>query len=247
MMIRLSFVARCVLAVAILALVSPPARARDFTWDGNFNTLWDRQSGSDRTNWDPQQINNPIPDSNDNVFFGPIDAPRTTVDLNGSRTVLSATFSGSDNYALIGSADNDTLTLSTGNLTASGSATHTITAKVGLGADGVWAINNPEFVVTGVISGAYQLNKTGTGTLKLTGGDGITASSLWGLRSSNGDVVFDGAYVNLTSTDFSADTGALLARGGDITIQNGAVVNMTGANAFAIVHNAILTITGSGS
>ena len=34
MTIRLSFMATCVLAVAILALTAPPARATDFTWDG---------------------------------------------------------------------------------------------------------------------------------------------------------------------------------------------------------------------
>ncbi len=39
MIIRLSFVATCVLAAAILALATPPALATDFTWDGNFSEL----------------------------------------------------------------------------------------------------------------------------------------------------------------------------------------------------------------
>ena len=165
---RLSFITSGVLAAAILALVTPQAQARDFSWDGNFSTIWDRQSSSDRTNWDPQRINNPIPDSNDNVFFGDIAADRFTVNLNGNRTVLSATFSGSNGYTLTESTDTDKLTLATGAITAGGGATHTITSQVGLGADGLWTLYDAStrLEVSGRISAsAYRLNKQGAGTL----------------------------------------------------------------------------------
>ena len=121
-----------ILTVIVLtaALLTSPALGRDFSWDGNFDELWDRNSGppNRRTNWDPQGMSGPIPNADDNVFFGNIAAERFTVDLDGDHTVLSATFSGSDDYTLIGSVSTDTLTLVTGDITASGAATHEISA-----------------------------------------------------------------------------------------------------------------------
>ena len=77
-------VTTCVLAAAILALATPPARAENFTWDGEFDDYWDTISASDLTNWWPDGMNNPVPD--DDVFFKDA-APFTEVQLNGSRRV----------------------------------------------------------------------------------------------------------------------------------------------------------------
>ena len=242
------------IAVAILALATTPARARDFTWDGNFNNLWDRNSGG-RTNWDPQQINNPIPDSNDNVFFHG-DTPNRTIDLNGNRSVLSAEFWGDRNYTLMPSTDK--LTLVDGIINASGGASHGIVADVVLEADGVWDISgsNTRFWVAGGLSSssgnAYGLRKTGDGTLELTGGTDLDRSSLHHLRAVNGDVVLDGAHIDLTSADFSSVTGALLTRNGNITIQNGSHVWMDVSESYGFVDStttdtSTLTITGDGS
>ena len=237
-----------ILIVIILttALLTPPARGRDFSWDGHFSTIWDRQSSSDRTNWDPQQINNPIPDSNDNVFFGDIAADTYTVDLNGSRTVLSATFSGSNNYALIGSVNTDKLTLSTGVLTAGGGGTHTISSQVGLGADGLWTLWGTQLEVSGRISAsAYRLNTTGAGTLTLSGGGAVEPSLLWSLKSESGTVVLDGAHLTLTGADTAVEY-VLRAQTGNITLQNGAVLQM-GTDGLGYVEDGTLTITGSSS
>ncbi len=144
------------LAAVILALVTPPARATNFTWDGNFSNVWDRESSSHRTNWDPQGMNNPIPNANDNVFFHGV-TPNRTIDLNGNRSVLSVHFSGSTNYTLDFSLSTDTLSLVTGDINASGGASFSIASKIVMEANGDWAINNPEFWVTGVVSGGYRL------------------------------------------------------------------------------------------
>ena len=256
MAVRLSFVARCVLAVAVFALTALPARGVDFTWDGNFDDEWDRNSGSPgyRTNWDPQGMNNPIPVGNDNVFFHGDMPYRTAIDLDGDRRVLSATFSGGYDYTLgtgVG-FDADTLTLVTGNITAFGGKSYTIPGSVVLEADGDWYINhvNTKFYVEGRLSGvggsAFALKKTGSGTLKLIGGTYANPSKLYSLRSENGEVVLDAVPIELTSTDWSGTTGALLARGGDITIEGGADVEMA-TGSWGLAENSTITITGIGS
>ncbi len=97
---------------------------------------------------------------------------------------------------------------------------------------------------SGAITGTSDsiLRHNGAGTLTLTGGP----SSLGTLRAQSGTVVLDGASIDLNSTDFSASTGALSANSGDITIQNGADVNMA-AGSYGLVQNSTLTITGIGS
>ena len=231
-------VATCVLIAAILALVTPPALATDFSWDGNFNSLWDRTSATDRTNWDPQGMSSPIPNWNDNVFFGDISADRFTVDLNGNRTVLSATFSGSDDYTLIGSGDR--LKLSTGNLTASGLATHAITCQVELGADGVWAINNPEFVVSGDVIGAFALTKTGVGTLTLTGDNSYT-----GVTTISGGVlqIGDGGTTGSIVGDVTNNASLIFSRSDDLTFGG----EISGTGSLTKLGAGALTLTGDNS
>lgn len=90
--------AAALIAVAIFALSTAPARATDFTWDGEYSNLWDTISGADLTNWSPDGMANPVPDADDNVFFN--GAAPFTVELNGSRTVLSVNFDGDTSYAL---------------------------------------------------------------------------------------------------------------------------------------------------
>ena len=229
------------------ALTVPPARATDFSWDGNFSELWDRETNG-RTNWDPQQINNPIPGSNDNVFFGDIPAERFTVQLNGNRTVNSINFSGNVDYTLIETNIADTLTLASGALTASGDATFGIDTNVTLQADAIWDVADAAtwVYVTGVIRGnAYRLHKTGAGTLKLNGGFSYDPSKLRTLRATAGDVVISTGYLELSSTGTTSSTAPLSVQGGDITIQNGADVQFTRSLGF--VEDSTLTLTGSGS
>ena len=103
---------------------------------------------------------------------------------------------------------------------------------------------NVSGVVTGV-STPQRLKKTGVGTVKLTGGDDITRSKLLTLWATAGDVVLDGAHIELTSTGTTSSTVALSVHGGDVTLQNGADVQITGNTG--IVEDSTLTLTGSGS
>ena len=63
----------------------------------------------------------------------------------------------------------------TGDITVSGAATHEISADIELGDTGDWAVNDTTlFRVSGGISGAFWLKKTGSGTLMLTGDNTYT-------------------------------------------------------------------------
>ncbi len=102
-------------------------------------------------------------------------------------------------------------------------------------------LNDASTAYSGVITGASDsiLRHNGTGTLTLTGGTDATPSSFGALRSQSGAVVIDGARI-----DFSS--GALRADAGDITVRNGAGVQMaTGSTGVAT--NSTLTVTGSGT
>ena len=95
-------------------------------------------------------------------------ATQRGVDLNGDREVISATFSGVSNFANY-ILNNNTLTLSSGNITSTGSGSHTINSNVVLGAAGDWSIGDTSTVgVNGVVSGGFQLTKSGAGTLTLS-------------------------------------------------------------------------------
>ena len=244
---RLSLMATCVLSAAILALVTPPARATDFTWDGDYNNLWDRNSGNPnyRTNWGPQGMNNPIPNGNDNVFFGGA-TPYPAIELNGSRNVLSATFSGGVGYALLPTNPGDVLSLFDGNITASGTAVHLIASQVALWADGVWAINTPAFVVDGNVFGAFALTKTGAGTLTLSGdnsysggttitggvlqiGGGSTTGLIAGDVTNNASLIFNRSN-NLTFAGAIGGTGSL-------TKLSSGALTLSGANTFSGMTN----------
>ena len=108
--------------------------------------------------------------------------------------------------------------------------------------------NGDTTVYAGVIDGGTdsRLRHDGAGTLSLTGGDDTTPSRFGTLRAESGTVEVDGARINLRSTALSSSTAALLATGGDITIQNGADVQMRAAS-LGLVENATLTVTDSGT
>lgn len=108
-------------------------------------------------------------------------------------------------------------------------------------------IDNPQLEVTGILTGSL-LNKSGTGTLLLTGGTSGSPSTLETLRPLDGTVIVDGGRLNLTSTTFAPGSPSLWSTGGDITLRNGADVQMaTGGDAGAIIDNGTLTVTGSGT
>ncbi len=206
---------------ASLLGAAPAAHAADFIWDGSLTiNAWD----------DAVTVNNPnpftftnwtfaadvFPDADDTVTF-PGTADRFVVDLNGDREVLSATFDGANDYTL----NNDTLTLLTGDLTATGTATHTINSNLTLGAGGTFDIGPDAAIIqSGVLTSTSNLTQRGAGTLTLI----AQGSSLRTLRigtSGNGaaasDFVIDGGSLDISTREIRlADDGR-----GTLTIQNG--------------------------
>ncbi|MCP3990113.1 MAG: DUF5011 domain-containing protein, partial [Actinomycetia bacterium] len=214
------------------ALAPMPSTATDFVWDGQFNGLWDTEfpfgPGSTLTNWNPDgPIPNPIPDSDDTATFN-LATPYTTIDLNGSRTVGALSFGGTTGYTL-GPAG-DKLTLGSGDLTTTGSATHTINCKIGLGGTGDWSIGS-NLEVHAEISGAHGLNKTGNGSLTLseinlyTGVTNVSAGTL---------IVTNSSYTATGTGDLNVHSGATISgsgrAGGDWTIASGAKVTPGGSS-----------------
>lgn len=184
------------------------ARATDYVWDGQVDDLWDGVSGGFFTNW---TLNGALmPGSADTVTFGGGPSTlMTTINLNGGRTVLSATFadfsfSQPANFQLNANISTDSLTLVDGNITATGTGTHRLSADVDLGSSGTWSIDNPLFQVDRLLTSAGRLTKTGTGTLELRGGSALEPSSLLELVSDEGTVLIDGGHMNLTSTSIFA-------------------------------------------
>ncbi|MCO6043623.1 autotransporter-associated beta strand repeat-containing protein [Aeoliella sp. ICT_H6.2] len=111
-------------------------------------------------------------------------------------------------------------------------------------------LNNANTTYSGVITGTSdsRLRHQGEGTLTLTGGTEATPSSIGTLRSQdeNGNIVVDGARIDLTSSDFSTTTGALLARSGNVTFQNGADVRMADGS-YAYATNGEIRVSGTGT
>jgi|GEM_PF-6950520 len=219
----------------LLVAFAAPAHAAFFQWSGTTDDDWGNSS-----NW---IFGAGVPGAGDDVLFSTSSA-NTTIDLNGDRSVLSASFANFTPYTL-DAGGSFTLTLVSGDLIASGTETHTINSDVVLGADGDWDINNPLFEASRVITG-NKLTKTGIGTLLLTGGDNTTPSSLATLQPNGGETIVDGARLDLTSTVFSLADAALTANAGDITLRNAADVRLA-AGSFGFIQNATLTVTGSGT
>jgi len=234
--------------VSVLLCTVLSAHAIDYEWKGVLSTAWEES-----LNWLPPAPSGG-PGSGDTVeFSAPIN---TDVLLTGSHTIVSVDFPNAPfSLRLEGDISATALILSSGNLTADGilaGISHSL-QNVTLGADGVWDIGSipaspVEVEVRGVLSGP-RLDKEGNSTLLLTGGTDEFPSSLEMLRPLEGDVIIDGARLNLTSTGKNASSAsALSADGGDITLRNGADVQLaTNGSATAFIENATLTVTGSGT
>ncbi|QQE12601.1 autotransporter-associated beta strand repeat-containing protein [Planctomycetota bacterium] len=110
-------------------------------------------------------------------------------------------------------------------------------------------INNGSSTFSGLIQDAggdepSRLTKVGSGTFTLAGGTAANPMNFGILDSEDGEVVLDGAHINLSSTEY-INRAALLVSGGDITLQNGAAVQLDEQNGHAFVDENTLTITGS--
>ncbi|WP_432799823.1 beta strand repeat-containing protein [Poriferisphaera sp. WC338] len=174
------------------------ASAATFTWEGDVNEFWGTSG-----NWSP----NGVPDDNDKIVF--VDnspgnpSGITDVELDGNRTVKSILFEGIHDYTLLGSVNTDKLTLTTGDITTTGTATHTIRNTMILGNNGDWTIGNPLLQVKGEVAGNSSLRKFGAGTLSLLGDN----------TYSGGTSIIDGKLI--LGSDNAAGTGIIGVAGTD--------------------------------
>ena len=178
--------------------------------------------------------------NSDSTFDGIIN---TMGDGNGSLTKIgTGTLALTGANAYFGGTTISGGALQIGNGGATGSITGDITNN------GLLIFNrSDDLTFGGAIDGTGSLTQAGAGTLTLTGGDDATPSNVGTLRAQSGAVVLDGARIDLTSNTTAWESGALVAYGGDITIQNGADVQMTAAAPLGLVEYGVLTITGIGS
>jgi len=181
------------------------------------DSLWTGASDSaygTTSNWSSEAV----PNDSTNLYFTDT-AATFTVDLGGDRTANSATFAGTSGYTL----NNNTLSLTTGDVAAVGSAVHTINSNITILSDGVWEIGvGTTLTLNGNLSdggGGFDIEKIGGGSLNFNGSLNSFASAL-----------FNGGTVN-------ASSGAA-ASVGDVDV--GTVGDVAGTSAF-------FTISGAGS
>ncbi|QQE12599.1 autotransporter-associated beta strand repeat-containing protein [Planctomycetota bacterium] len=238
--------AMALITIGTVGFTASPASATICAWDGSENSLWGTENNWKYVNASNVLVDGIVPDSNDIVTFNDLQSPQTTyVELDGSRVVDELWFEGATGYTLTDSTSLDTLTISSGNITTIGSATHHIWNTINLGGEGTWNIGEESALrVYSTINFNHKLTKTGTGTLTFTGGNVDDPSSVDSLVSSEGHLILDGAYINVTFGNPFPATGGVKANGGDITLKNGTQVAM---NQFGGVKNGTLILTGNGT
>ncbi len=205
---------------AITLSGSHNAQAATSTWNGSVSDNWGTAG-----NW-----TGGLPGSPDVASFaGAFGIGGTVINLGANRTAGSLSISTVTNFSL----DNFALTLSTGNITRSAtSGTTTINSGVALGSTGVWNISG-NLIVNGVISGATTLDKTGTGTLLLTGSNSLsggmklTAGTLRATTSANalglGTLNLVGGVLQLADDfglNFARNTTIDANNSGNVTIES---------------------------
>jgi len=118
------------LIIAAFLLSSPPTYAAEFLWTGQQTDSW-----LNGNNWNSPDGS--VPGINDSAVF--TDITRTSffnIFLRNNRQVGSVSFVGDDAYSLNGF----TLSLGKGNISTSGTASHTINSNIQLLDHGLWNI-----------------------------------------------------------------------------------------------------------
>ncbi|WP_170157298.1 autotransporter-associated beta strand repeat-containing protein [Roseimicrobium gellanilyticum] len=228
----------------LLQLIISAINVPTMYWRGGIDNSWSTLSGGN-TNWttDLAGTTNALatPAGSTDVIFSATNAPTIggsiNTTLDGSFTVKTLTFTANPvgvNSVVIspGALPSSSLTItptsSTTGLDVQDNAGNiTISAPVVLGADQTWSISNvnASLHISGNISGAFSLTKTGAGTLTLTGTNsyGATTISTGTVQVGNGGTtgtLGSGTVTNNSTLIFNHGTGA------DVTISS--TINGTG-------------------
>ena len=155
------------------------------------------------------------------VVFNAVGASNFSSTTLGADTTIKTLTFGSNATAAVGIGGANTLTITpssvkTGVTVNSGSATHTISTQVALGASQSWTVTDSTQALnaTGVISGAFGLTKSGEGTLVFTADHTYSGGTTVAVGTLALDYTSGGSRL--------ADVGVLTLAGGTVNLQNGA-------------------------
>ncbi|MBN2577766.1 MAG: hypothetical protein JXB10_02155 [Pirellulales bacterium] len=155
-------------------------------------------------NWTPANI----PDSSRTASFTNAGlSAGDTITLGGDRSVRNLIFDTTTSFSIGGGSG--ALVLATGDLTrtASSSGTQTVARPVILGSDAVWDVaGSGQLTVSGLLLGAYPLEKRGAGTLKLTGG--LASGGITLIDVQAGKTVLAATNVNRSNLNVHTAAGA---------------------------------------
>jgi len=210
-------------------------------WKGSTSSVWNANLNNfteDLAGTTPATL--PVSAATEVIFnaVGASNFSNTT--LGADTTIKSLTF-GSNATATVGIGGTNTLTITptspkTGVTVNSGSATHTISTAVALGASQTWTVTDStqSLNATGVISGAFSLTKQGEGTLVFTADHTYSGGTI----VSVGTLALD--YTSAASR--LADAGSLTLAGGTVNLQNGASSHNE-VVASTIISDGLSTVT----
>jgi autotransporter-associated beta strand protein len=233
-------------------------------WSGAQNSVWNTDiEPGDSTNWTTAPSGgvdtNQVPGAITDVYFTANSATNISTTLGRDFAIKGLFFTGAGTAAGSGSVTiggTNTLTIGTDGITAqAGTAAHTISSKVALGASETWTNNSASLLtVSGQTSGAFQLVKSGTGALLLSGPNNYSG----GTRLAAGTLVI-GSPTALGGGTLIIGGGALDTVSAGVTMTNaipiaidasfafGGTGNLNlGAGGIADGSNYTITLNGSG-
>ena len=200
--------------VTLLALVwfgaTATTQALTNTWSGAVDNLW-----STTGNWDQGALAT----TDTNYFNG--GGAITTVNLDSSRTIGGLLIGSSQGSALTLTNFASTLTINAFgiNMSAAGADLTSTVGTIALGANQTWNVGSGRTLYMGsVVSGAYNLTKSGAGTLTLTGTNSYSGAT-------------------------TVSVGTLLVNGGGITNTASMTLNGTGASLILTNGASLLSST----
>ena len=177
-----------------------------------------------------------------------------TVNLNADQSALGLTFNNTGTTTLQGGGTNRTLTLGTNGITVGVSAGAVTIGNgtnqgvnVTLGGNQSWVVNAGRqlTVNNNITGGANDFYKLGSGTLTINGSNSMP--NLYALR---GNLVLAGTSNTTVTNAYVTESGIASAGNGpaDLTVQNSAVLNVSGAFHVGNRNNAanIGTVTQTG-
>ncbi len=228
-------------------MMTVQAMGAERTWDGSQNANWDQKK-----NWS----NDSQPGAADTALFAAVGSA-SQPSINSSATIGGLVFTGTGGWTLSGGS---TLTINSSGIESTATGSNTISAAVALGAAQTWAISSGTLTVSGGVSGANALTKSGAGLLVMTGAkaytgattisggvfsintlaNGGSSSSIGASGTNASNLVFNGGTLRYTGAAGSTNRSFTLNTAGGTIEANG-----TGAVTFG--NTAEIGYGGSGT